>query len=490
MSPGGANGKALARAYISNHNMAGPEAAKELVNDVDDGNMSDSEIAKRVKEAEKKGNKLTNQGASAYRGSQQYDLNRNTSQKEANQSKTASTLNFLTKASNIFTTTATGGLMLSAAGGIARQIPGQIGGSLMSGLTKSGGFSRLFGLGGDAAETASSGAGIFSKVGSGLKSMVGLGGEAGVAADAANGVKGASTALRGLAPGASEGLTGAAGAARWLGPVGIAVAGIGGAIETYNDYKKHNTQAGKNKAVAHGVGKTGGGILGGMAAGVATGAAAGTVFGPLGTLVAGVGGGIIGGIAGSSLGGWIGNKAGDAWNWVTDTKDKKKKTSGSQAKVATSQSLINQKNQQQMLDQWQKIMDQWTKNIKDTNSANGSSGKATAKSSSSKSGHAFGGLVTQRTEIAEGDKPEYVVPLDPAKQNSTKSALSQITQMTGIRSTDERPQMVTQAGPFQPNITINHTGNGGSNDDDVLITKLNQALKNATDDYRFNFQKG
>ena len=503
MSRSGANGRAMAATYINNSGMTtGPKAAKELVDEIDEGQLSDSQIAKKQREAERKGKQADKKGSQAYQNSQLKTQNRRSANDDRNKSKMASDLNPLTEFTNNITSSLPGAIMTSVGTGMVLQGMGNVGGAGFSGFMHSGLFSDT-----------SAGGGFFSRVGKGIGGLFKRGGTttatetaadmaskgAGVTSDAAKAAGAAGDAAKGaeavgegvkVGSGFTRGLEGAGGALRVAGKIATPIALAAGAFSTYEDYKSQHTQAGKNKAVAHGVGSTGGGILGGMAAGAATGAAAGTVFGPLGTLVAGVGGGIVGGIAGSSLGGWIGNKAGDAWNWVTGTKDNKKKTSGSQAKVATSQSLINQKNQQQMLDQWQKIMDKWTKNIKDTNSANGSSGKATAKSSSSKSGHAFGGLVTQRTEIAEGDKPEYVVPLDPAKQNSTKSALSQITQMTGIRSTDERPQMVTQAGPFQPNITINHTGNGGSNDDDILITKLNQALKNATDDYRFNFQKG
>ncbi len=243
-----------------------------------------------------------------------------------------------------------------------------------------------------------------------------------------------------------------------------------GTASTISDVSKAKTGRKKAEAAGSGIGST---LLS-----IGAGAAAGSVFGPAGTLIGGIGGAIVG----SKGGKWIGDKAYDAWDWITG---KDSKTS-SKSNLKTTQAQITKKEQNSMLDKWQKIMDQWTKNIKDTESSNNGSGSS---KSSSKSHKAFGGVVKGRTEIAEGNRPEVVVPTDPAKQSYTKSALTQVTEMTGIRATDDKPSTSQQMGAFSPNITINNSGNGSTRDDDALAHRLQQALQNATNDYRFNYKR-
>ena len=485
-------GKASAALYLTNSGkVSGPEAAKELVDQVSKGKLSDSEIAKLQEKAEKKGGSDYKEGSSAYKNSDQATLNRSVSNIERNNSKMADDLKALTKIGNEINSTLGGQLVGSVIGGV-------IGGSgLASGLGGVGTktmIEKFLGKTGatttaEAATEAvtSGGKGLFSKAASAGESFFkkfGTGSDADQLARAAK--YGDSTSFlskgaSGLSKGASALSKGGSYLMKGLGKVAVPLQLAVGTYTTISDVSKAKTGRKKAEAAGSGIGST---LL--SIAGVAGGGAlAGSVVPGPGTLV-GLAGGLIGGIggaiAGSAGGKWIGGKASDAWNWITG---KDSKTS-SKSKLKTTQAQITKKEQNSMLDKWQKIMDQWTKNIKDTDSSN--NGSSSSKSSS-KSHKAFGGVVKGRTEIAEGNRPEVVVPTDPAKQSYTKSALTQVTEMTGIRATDDKPSTSQQMGAFSPNITINSNGNSSTRDDDALAHRLQQALQNATNDYRFNYKR-
>lgn len=466
------NAKAYATMLTQSTLGLGPEASEELVNNITSGKMSDAEISKKYSKASSKGKDEYNTGASAYDSSQYKTLEESNANDERNKSKTASTMNWATKMGNFMTQTVPGQIATQAIGvGLGNGIT-SLGGSAFKAVAGKAGFTSLVNAGtkgveGLASKVASGGSGLFSKATGFVGNMAKEGAAEKSLISAGGGMAKASkfSKFAGLAK--SFGSVGSV--AKLAKGSGWLAAGLGALdIITAKDKVKAT-----GKAVGSGLGAWGG---------TAAGAAIGTmVAGPVGTVV----GGAIGGLAGSNVvgkaGGWIADKAHGAWDWITG---KDSSESGSQKKAKTTQAQVAQKEQDDMLNKWQKIMDQWNKNIKDTNKSNN-----TASGSISKSHHAFGGLVTQRTEIAEGNRPEMVVPLDPAKQSYAKSALSQITQMTGIRATDGTTQQVQQAGPFSPNITINSNGNSSS-EADAIAHRMAQALQNATDDYRFNYKRG
>lgn len=481
------NGKALAAMQLQNLWGISASGADEFVKSVSNGNLSDSEIQKRVQKADKKGSSDYKKGSSDYKNSQQSTLNESVANIDANASKMASDLNKLTEIGNNINHTLLGQLASSVVGNV-------IGGA---GLISGGGGAafktmaeKVIGRGG--ASTAAEGAtsaskGIFSKAtsaGESFFSKFGAGSDAEQLARAAKYGDSASFLSKGasgLSKGASALSKGGSFLMKGLSKAALPLAIGAGAISTISDVSKAKTSKGKAEAAGGGIGST----LLSIAGAAGGGALAGSVVPGPGTLV-GLAGGLIGGIggaiAGSAGGKWIGGKANDAWDWITGKDDK----TSSKSKIKTTQAQVAQKEQQSMLDKWQKIMDQWTKNIKDTDSSN--NGSSSSKSSS-KSHKAFGGIVKGRTEIAEGNRPEVVVPTDPAKQSYTKSALTQVTEMTGIRATDDKPSTSQQMGAFSPNITINNSGNGSTRDDDALAHRLQQALQNATNDYRFNYKR-
>lgn len=490
-----AAGKASAALYLTNSGkVSGPEAAKELVDQVSKGKLSDSEIAKLQEKAEKKGSSDYKEGSSAYKNSDQATLNKSVANIERNNSKMADDLKALTKIGNEINSTLGGQLVGSVIGGV-------IGGSgLASGLGGVGTKTMIEKFLGKTGATttaeaategvtsagkgvvgkvASAGKGLFSKATSAGESFFSKfgGGDAESLARAAKYGDSASFLSKGasgLSKGGSFLMKGLSKAAT---PIALGI----GAVTTISDVAKAKTGKKKAEAAGSGIGSTLlgiGGVIGGGALAGSVVPGPGTVVGAVGGLLGGIGGAI----AGSAGGKWIGGKANDAWDWITGKGDK----TSSKSKLKTTQAQVAKKEQQSMLDKWQKIMNQWTKNIKDTDSSN--NGSSSSKSSS-KSHKAFGGIVKGRTEIAEGNRPEVVVPTDPAKQSYTKSALTQVTEMTGIRATDDKPSTSQQMGAFSPNITINNSGNGSTRDDDALAHRLQQALQNATNDYRFNYKR-
>lgn len=536
MARSGASGQAMASMYLQEHFNLGASAATKFSKGLADGTLSDKELSKIAKESDKKGKSAAASGTGAYNKSDLKVLNMQTANIEKSESKAAASLKELTKLVGALQGTVKGMIAANVVSSVVSQGISYLGGgaskSVISGAGGAGGsggfFSKLFsgGKGAAAAEAtedvgktgitgkiiraAKSGG---SKLSSGFNYLfsgtktgaaVSKAGEA--AKSAGSFVKGKGSTLLSLFGDAGDAAKGAAEAGSgWKGIGGsikaVANSGLGKAaskIATPLAIASSAFDIFSSKDKFKAVGRAGGGWAG-AAAGGSAGAAIGTAILPgVGTAIGGVLGSIGGAIGGTKFGNWAGGKieqgwdwtkktAGNVWNGITSWFGGDDKSS-SKSKLKTTQANLTEKNQETMLDKWDKIMTQWAKNIKDTDSTNSKSSSKSSSSSSSKSGHAFGGLVTRRTEIAEGNRPEMVVPLDPAKQSYTKNALSQITEMTGIRATDDKPSVVKNQGAFSPNITINHTGSG-NNDDDALVHRLNQALTNATNDYRFNLQR-
>lgn len=514
----------LATAVLSSTGKISTSQAQEMAESMANGTFSASDFANKQKKAKKKGSKKYSDNNGDYDKSNLAAENKNVALKEKNASKLADSLIGVTKAMNALNKTMTLQLIGNAASTVLSTVTSSVGGSLLSkGATKvaNGGgklskFASLFAKDGTGAagatETVAKGASNVSKVAEGAsttaKATKGVSKVAGIASKGGKFLKGASKVAGKLA-------------------VPLAIAG------TAYDVVTAKTGKGKAKAAGSGLG-----ALGGWEAGAAAGAALGSVIPGVGTVIGGAAGGIIGGIAGSGIGSWLGGVANDGWNALTDSSKKKaanksratastsdlrdaakkmaasgankddiietlmqtgsttasqaksiassaiKANSSSKSKLKTSQADLSAKEQKQMLDKWDDIMKQWAKNIKNTEHMNSTSSDS---SKTTKSHKAFGGLVKGRTEIAEGNRAEYVVPTDPAKANYTKSVMQQITDMTGISATDGTTSGNTvNNSSFTPNITVNSTGDSSQSDANRIAQTIKQSLANAINDYRYN----
>jgi hypothetical protein len=191
------------------------------------------------------------------------------------------------------------------------------------------------------------------------------------------------------------------------------------------------------------------------------------------------------------------NKTGSLRDFVNPDKKKssskksaEKKSSSSKSSYSSTQKYISYKQQNSLLDKEKQIVDNRLKYTKEQQSLLAGNGKNSgaknkaAKSSSSRGHRAFGGLVTGNTEIVEQNKPEFVVPTDPAKQNSTQRVVNDIANMTGVRAKTPSNYVVNSGGSYSPNVTVNVNGQVDNNTLSNLQEKIKSALNDATDNYR------
>ena len=168
--------------------------------------------------------------------------------------------------------------------------------------------------------------------------------------------------------------------------------------------------------------------------------------------------------------------------------DKKK---GKSSSKKTTLSGLSEKKQQQLVDQEKNVVAERTKYIKDYQkllNEEENMPKSGGHSKGSKSHKAMGGRVTSATEIAEGDKMEWVVPSDPAKTGRTQSIVNDIANTTGIRASQYKGVAVTKNGDFKPSVNIVVNGNPSADTLEAIKQHVTEALGNATDNYRRNLR--
>jgi hypothetical protein len=450
----GPNG--LARTAISLQklfpNMA-PQAAKDLASGIADGKLSDTQLQKRAEEADKKArDKNKNK---TYDKSDQSTINQKDSRKEKNQSKFQQSNNWFEQLTSTIGGTMIGGLGLDMFKGLGKGILTNIsGGGIKSVISKLTG--KSFG------EEAKGGAGLFS----GIKNLFSGGSKVAEGAGAATKSTGLFSKIVG---GASK------------------LAGKGVSLMSKIPGLGAITKVGSKglKAVPY----VGGALM-------AVDAARG-----IGDIMKDPGNAFMHPI--KSIGSLFGldrvnaNKTGSLRDFVNPDKKKssskkstEKKSSSSKSSYSSTQKYISYKQQNSLLDKEKQIVDNRLKYTKEQQSLLAGNGKNSgaknkaAKSSSSRGHRAFGGLVTRNTEIVEQNKPEFVVPTDPAKQNSTQRVVNDIANMTGVRAKTPSNYVVNSGGSYSPNVTVNVNGQVDNNTLSNLQEKIKSALNDATDNYR------
>jgi len=447
----GPNG--LARTAVSLQklfpNMA-PQAAKDLASGIADGKLSDKQLQKRAQEADKKAREKNKN--KTYDKSDQSTINQKDSRKEKNQSKFQQSNNWFEQITNGIESTMLGGLALTAFGGLGKVAINGIGSagikSVISKLTgksfgegaKGGsglfsGIKNLFSGGSKVAEgagAATKSTGLFSKIVGGAKSLFGVGKSA-----AKSGAKGTSIFSK-MTGGISKFLT----TGSLLSKIGLGALGLQGSIPDSKKLSKSET----NKLTAmYGYDKNG---------------------------------------KKSSS-----KKTSSKKSSSSSSKSSSSKSSSSKSSYSSTQKYLSYKQQNSLLDKEKKIVDNRLKYTKEQQSllaGNGKNSGAKNKSvkSSSRSHRAFGGLVKGHTEIDELNKPEFVVPGDPAKQNSTQRVVNDIANMTGVRAKTPSNYVVNSGGSYSPNVTVNVNGQVDNNTLSNLQEKIKSALNDATDNYR------
>ncbi|ACO37041.1 putative tail lysin [Lactobacillus phage Lb338-1] len=442
----GPNG--LARTAVSLQklfpNMA-PQAAKDLASGIADGKLSDKQLQKRAQEADKKAREKNKN--KTYDKSDQSTINQKDSRKEKNQSNFQQSNNWFEQLTSTIGGTMIGGLGLEMFKGLGKGIVTNISGggikSVISKLTgksfgeeaKGGsglfsGIKNLFSGGSkvaEGAEATTKSTGLFSKIVGGAKSLFGVGESA-----AKSGSKGTSIFSK-MTGGISKFLT----TGSLLSKIGLGALGLQGSIPDSKKLSKSET----NKLTAmYGYDKNGKKS--------------------------------------------ISKKASSKKSSSSSSK-----SSSSKSSYSSTQKYISYKQQNSLLDKEKQIVDNRLKYTKEQQSllaGNGknSDAKNTSVKSSSRSHRAFGGLVKGHTEIDELNKPEFVVPGDPAKQNSTQRVVNDIANMTGVRAKTPSNYVVNSGGSYSPNVTVNVNGQVDNNTLSNLQEKIKSALNDATDNYR------
>ena len=443
----GAQGRDIAASNIQQMFNVSASTADGLVKDIASGKYSDAELRARVEKALKS---EAAKNTSAYDSSEQSALNTSTAEKETNSSKLKSSGTWLTRLGDAINTNP----LAQIATGVGTSFVGtamyNAGASGVASLLKGNKFSSLFNTAssvfkgaGTAGGVATAGKGIFSKIASLGKSAIS---KAPISELGVSGIKGlfsdgVGSGLKGLAKAGLEG-------------AGKFAPAVTAGVDIYNIATAKNKGKAVGSAVGSGIGTIAGGLLGGVP----------------------------GAIVGGMIGDWAGGKVAEGVEWVGGKLTRKGSRNSSSA---VSANQIQDRETKSLLDKEDAIVnkrEKWLKDYKDTLPDT----STTSSKSSTKSHKAFGGIVTGRTEIAEGNRSEYVVPLDPSKASYTKRALSQIQSMTGIRASDGKQIVATSGTSYSPNITVNASGSKDTRSADDIQRKIAQLMQNSMSNYRNN----
>lgn len=454
MAQSGENGIYKAAIGMQNTYNLAPEAALELAKGFASGKLSDKQLQKRAQEADKKAKEKNKN--KTYDKSDQSTINQKDSRKEKNQSKFQQSNNWFEQLTSTIGGTMIGGLGLEMFKGLGKGILTNIsGGGIKSVISKLTG--KSFG------EDAKGASGLFS----GIKGLFSGGEKAAEGAGAAT----KSTGLFSKIVGGASKLTGKGfsliskipglGAITKVGSKGLkAVPYIGGALAAFDGVRGlGDIMKDPGNAFMHPI------------------KSIGSLFG---------------------LDRVNANKTGSLRDFVNPdkkkssskkTSSKKSSSSSSKSSYSSTQKYLSYKQQNSLLDKEKQIVDNRLKYTKEQQSllaGNGKNSGAKNKSvkSSSRGHRAFGGLVTRNTEIVEQNKPEFVVPSDPAKQNSTQRVVNDIANMTGVRAKTPSNYVVNSGGSYSPNVTVNVNGQVDNNTLSNLQEKIKSALNDATDNYR------
>ena len=505
-----------------------PEQAKELVEGIQNGSLSDAEIQKRFAEKNNKADKAGKRKAKSNKDKYDRSLTSKTkkvdSKKERNSTVATGLVGGAVEGTKGFLesnvglaigSTVVGGL----AGGILQGTASSFGSKIIGGIgkhfipksmrpnaqsvyedlpksgSKGGTFSKIKEVAGKFKEGGGQ-KNVFSR----FKSMFGGADDAAAAASkstetasaVSKATKAAGEATKG---GKAVGLLGKVnkGLGKGLGKVAIPLALLSSGATILSAKDKVKATAGEA------------GSWGGALAGAQLGASAGTfVGGPIGTAVGGVIGAVGGGILGEKavksaydpIANGVKGVGKSIHNWWDDATGKDDKSSSkSKSKSKTSQQAtggyLSYREQNSLLTKEKDIVNERAKFVKDYNKVltkESNKGNSSSKKKAT-SKHANGGVIqNETTYVAEGNKAEVVVPTDPAKRGRAKSLVNQIAGMTGVRATDARSggSKTINQGAFSPSININVSGNADQGTVDAMAAKVKDALNSATDNYRTN----
>ena len=478
-------------------------AAAELVKGMQNGKLSNAELAEEAKKDQEAGNKQYSNNESNYNSDYQKQLNYNKAIKDYNKSRVNQSKpgQAVTGVQNTVNSTnpwvalgigalgqAGGDLLYRAAGkgvsSLFRAVLPKITGKSSQGGTFSKMISKIFPSADassevkGAAESASKDGNWFTRgikgVGSGAEKLAKGAGD--VASDVAKGVGKDAGGLGGLLKGGSK----------ILGKVATPLAALSSVydIVTAKDKVREAT-------------KQAGGWAGSLSGGSA-GAAAGTAILPgAGTVI----GGIAGSISGYFGGDWFGGKVNDWFTGRTNGKKKKSSSSTSREKESSANSqksyLTAEQNVQALkyesrnisrrenyISEWKKLMEQ---------EKNGSVSSRKPSSHNATSGIING----ETTEVAEMGHPEFVLSTEASNSRRNQSLLNMYAETTGLRAKPPVSALTNVRGntnnssTFAPNINVNITGTGNTSEDgnavgEAILSRLKESQYNFKNQVKYS----